>query len=135
MKTSDDFPELAEVDRTTLVSVDVLPQAQLRTTDQLCVRERCGDREALGTQPSRQRHLTRHVRRQRSHSDYHIARAEHVVGTCPQRPNRVFDPVPTSNHGCQPRRMVWVRRSVLRSSEAARVYTATQIPEGATRFQ
>ena len=96
MKTSDDLAELLEVDRTTLVGVDVLPQAQLRAADQICVRERRGDREAFRDQPSRQGHLAGHVRRLRSHSHHHVPRAEDVVGTRPERLDRVLDPVPTS---------------------------------------
>lgn len=106
MKTSDEVAELLEVDRTTLVGVDVLPQAELRTADHLCVSERRSDREAFRNQPSRQRHLAGHVRRLRSHSDHHVARAEDVVGTDPQLLDRVLDSVPTSSHGCQSHRML-----------------------------
>jgi hypothetical protein len=54
MKPSNDLAELLEVDRPMQVSVDVLPQAELRSVDHFWVGERRGHTEALGDQPSRQ---------------------------------------------------------------------------------
>ena len=52
MKPSHELAELLEVDRATLIRLDVLPQAQLRAVDDVRVRERRCHREALRRQPA-----------------------------------------------------------------------------------